>query len=110
MRPVSTPHSRIKGISVNEFSLPFSLEQIAGSFRRRGPRAFDAGRAADILISECYSFDGKPNFHLNYNTLISNLQRLEAKRILLTHMGEDMLARLDQLIIDAAEDGQVIEL
>ena len=70
----------------------------------------DAGRAADILISECYSFDGKPKFHLNYSTLISNLQRLQAKRILLTHMGEDMLARLGQLSIDAAEDGQVIEL
>src|SRR5918996_18460 len=70
----------------------------------------DAGRAADILISECYSFEEKPKFHLSYNTLISNLQRLEAKRILLTHMGEDMLARLDQLSIDAAEDGQVIEL
>jgi ribonuclease BN (tRNA processing enzyme) len=70
----------------------------------------DVGRAADLLLSECYSFKGKPKFHLNYKTLKSNIERIEAKRVLLTHMGEDMLARLDQLTIDAVEDGQLIEL
>jgi phosphoribosyl 1,2-cyclic phosphodiesterase len=47
---------------------------------------------------------------LDYKTLQSNLRRLGAKRILLTHMGEEMLAKLDQVKVDAAEDGQLIEL
>jgi ribonuclease BN (tRNA processing enzyme) len=70
----------------------------------------DVGRGADLLISECYAFDGQPQFHLDYKTLQSNLRRLGAKRVLLTHMGEEMLAKLDQVKVDAAEDGQLIEL
>ena len=43
MRPIWTRRSRIKGTSVNEFSLPFSFVQIADGFRRRRHGAFDAG-------------------------------------------------------------------
>jgi ribonuclease BN (tRNA processing enzyme) len=70
----------------------------------------DVGRHADLLINECHSYDGKPAFHIDYNTLRSHLGKIHAKRVLLTHMGEDMLAKLDQVTIDAAEDGQLIEL
>ena len=70
----------------------------------------DVGRDADLLISECYSFEAKPKFHLNYRTLRSHLSKLHAQRVLLTHMGEEMLAKLDELSVDGAEDGQLIEL
>jgi ribonuclease BN (tRNA processing enzyme) len=70
----------------------------------------EAGRHADLFISECYSFDGKPPFHMTYRTLESNLKRLGSKRVILTHMSDDMLSRLDRVIVDAAEDGQLIEL
>jgi ribonuclease BN (tRNA processing enzyme) len=70
----------------------------------------DVGHGADLLISECYSFETKPKFHLDYRTLHSHLSKLDAKRVLLTHMGEEMLARLDKVTVDAAEDGQLIEL
>lgn len=70
----------------------------------------EAGRGADLLISECYSFDGQTKFHLNYKTLESRVRKLGPKRILLTHMSEEMLAKLDKVTIDAAEDGQLLEL
>jgi hypothetical protein len=35
---------------------------------------------------------------------------LGLKRVLLTHMSEAMLAKLDEVTIDAAEDGQLLEL
>jgi ribonuclease BN (tRNA processing enzyme) len=70
----------------------------------------EAGRGADLLISECYSFDAAPKFHLNYKTLQSRIRELDPKRILLTHMSEQMLAKLDEVTIDAAEDGQLLEL
>jgi ribonuclease BN (tRNA processing enzyme) len=70
----------------------------------------DVGRDADLLISECYSFSAKPKFHIDYRTLRPHLEKLRAKRILLTHMGEEMLAKLHELSVDAAEDGQLIEL
>jgi ribonuclease BN (tRNA processing enzyme) len=70
----------------------------------------DAGRAADLFISECYSFGGQPSFHMNYKTLRNQLETLGAKRILITHMSEDMLSKLDRVTIEAAEDGQLIEV
>jgi ribonuclease BN (tRNA processing enzyme) len=70
----------------------------------------EAGRGADLLINECYSFDATPKFHLSYKTLRSRMRRLNPKRVLLTHMSEEMLAKLTEVTIDAAEDGQLIEL
>ena len=70
----------------------------------------EAGRGADLLISECYSFDGTPKFHLDYRTLRSRIRKVRPKRVLLTHMSEEMLAKLDEVTIDAAEDGQLLEL
>ncbi|MGH6899248.1 MAG: MBL fold metallo-hydrolase [Geminicoccaceae bacterium] len=70
----------------------------------------EAGRNADLLISECYSFDESPKFHLDYKTLRSRISKLGPKRVLLTHMSEEMLAKLDEVTIDAAEDGQLLEL
>jgi ribonuclease BN (tRNA processing enzyme) len=70
----------------------------------------DVGRGADLLISECYAFETQPRFHLDYKTLRNKLDKIGAKRILLTHMGEEMLAKLDQVKADAAEDGQLVEL
>jgi ribonuclease BN (tRNA processing enzyme) len=70
----------------------------------------EAGRYADLFISECYSFNGKPSFHMNYKTLEPNLRKLTAKHVILTHMSDDMLSKLDRVTVDAAEDGQLIEL
>jgi hypothetical protein len=35
---------------------------------------------------------------------------LAPKRLLLTHMSEAMLAKLGEVTLDAAEDGQLLEL
>jgi hypothetical protein len=42
--------------------------------------------------------------------LHANLPRLRCKKLILTHLGEEMLARQDQLGVPAAEDGMVIEI
>ena len=69
----------------------------------------EAGRGADLLITECYSFEENPKFHLDYKTLRSRIRKMDPKRVLLTHMSEEMLAKLDEVTIDAAEDGQLLE-
>jgi hypothetical protein len=40
--------------------------------------------------------------------LRANRKRLECKKLLLTHLGEEMLARKNQLEIAFAEDGMVL--
>ena len=65
---------------------------------------------ADLLIMECYAH-GKPvKYHLNYPDIEANRGALNAKRIVLTHMGPDMLAAADDVPEETAFDGMVITL
>jgi phosphoribosyl 1,2-cyclic phosphodiesterase len=62
---------------------------------------------------ECYQFEGTPSYHMSWQTIAPNLDRIGAKCVLLTHMAERMLARRGE-VADArvllAEDGLVLDL
>jgi len=62
-------------------------------------------RNADLLIAESYFYEKPIKFHLNYRTLMDHLPLLKPKKVLLTHMSQDMLDRLDEIDGDAAYDG-----
>ena len=73
----------------------------------------EAARGADLLISECFQYDVSLPIHLDYKTIDANYQRLGAKRVLLTHMGEAMLAvagKVDASRYLIAHDGLVLDL
>ncbi len=65
----------------------------------------DAARGADLFIAEALSYDKRIRYHLDLATLLEHRARLDCRRLILTHMGEDVLARLDGLAVEAAEDG-----
>jgi ribonuclease BN (tRNA processing enzyme) len=72
-----------------------------------------AGQGADLYIMECYQFDGAPRFHMSWKTIQGQLDRIGAKRTLLTHMAEPMLARRGEVAdprVILAEDGLVLEV
>ena len=69
-----------------------------------------AARGADLLIAEAYFFEKKVKFHLDFHTLMAHLDELRPKRLIVTHMSEDMLARLEQIPCECAEDGRIIEV
>ncbi|HZA88711.1 MAG TPA: MBL fold metallo-hydrolase [Solirubrobacterales bacterium] len=69
-----------------------------------------AGRGADLLIAEAYFFDRQVAHHLDYMTLADRMADINPKRLVVTHMSEDMLARRDSLECEFAEDGKSIEL
>jgi phosphoribosyl 1,2-cyclic phosphodiesterase len=48
--------------------------------------------------------------HLALSILREHLPAIGAKRVILTHMSEDMLGRLDEVEYETADDGKVIEL
>jgi len=69
-----------------------------------------ASEGADLFIAECY-FRTKPvKWHLNYPAFLEHKADFNAKRIVLTHMGPEMLAATDELPEECAHDGLVIEL
>ena len=67
-----------------------------------------AARNADLFIAEAYYYDKIVKNHLSLKTLEAHLPEINAKRLVLTHMSDDMLGRLEQIPYTAAEDGMVV--
>jgi len=68
------------------------------------------GRDADLLIAEALFFTRKVKYHLDYATLKENLGRIGARRVVLTHMGPEMLQQLPYVSDEIAEDGKVLRV
>jgi ribonuclease BN (tRNA processing enzyme) len=73
-------------------------------------RLIPAVAGADLFISEAYFYDKPIRFHLDYATLARHRSQLECKRLIVTHMGADMLARVADLPVEAAHDGLEVSL
>jgi ribonuclease BN (tRNA processing enzyme) len=67
-------------------------------------------RDADLFIAEAYTYDRVVKNHLSLATLETHLGRIGPKQLVLTHMSDDMLGRLDTLGHTAASDGMVVEI
>lgn len=70
----------------------------------------DAARGADLFVCEAYFFEKKIKYHLDYATLRDHRKWLDCRRIILTHMSQDMLDRLDESEMEYATDGQIVVL
>jgi len=70
----------------------------------------EAARGADLFVCEAYTIDRPVKFHLDYRTVETQAERLCAKRIILTHMGREMLAREAEARFERAHDGLVVAL
>jgi ribonuclease BN (tRNA processing enzyme) len=69
-----------------------------------------AASGADLFICECNYFDEKVPGHLDYRTLLEHRSELDCKRLVLTHMGDDMLKRRGEVDEELASDGLAIEV
>ncbi|OKO72293.1 MBL fold metallo-hydrolase [Bradyrhizobium sp. NAS96.2] len=67
-----------------------------------------AAQNADLFIAEAYSYDKMVKNHLSLKTLEAHLPAINAGRVVLTHMSDDMLGRIDELPYTAASDGMVV--
>jgi ribonuclease BN (tRNA processing enzyme) len=68
---------------------------------------------ADLFIVECSGYAGVVSWHITWSTLKPHLRALRARRVMVTHMGPDVLAHLDEIRaagVLIAEDGAVIDV
>ena len=70
----------------------------------------EIGRDADLFIAEAYFYEKEVPLHLSYKTLASRLPSIRPKRLVLTHMNDDMLAHAADVAHEKAADGLAIEL
>ena len=109
VEPFRVPHQE------TEVSLGFVV-QVAG---RRIVYSGDTGwteelikrsHAADLFICECCYFETRLPFHIDYPRLAENRQRFTAKRMILTHLGREVLARRSEIEFELASDGLSVDL
>lgn len=67
-----------------------------------------AARGADLFVCECYTFEKPRRAHMSLSALRPHLAEIGAKRVVLTHMGEDMLEHLADAGLETAEDGKIV--
>jgi ribonuclease BN (tRNA processing enzyme) len=67
-------------------------------------------RGADLLIAECYFYDKPVRWHLNYPAIAAHRAELGARRVILTHLSREMLARAGEVPEECAHDGLVVTL
>ena len=70
----------------------------------------ELAQGADLLIAEGYTNQRKIRFHLDVATLQQHAGRLAARRVILTHLSAELLARADELGWETASDGMTLEL
>lgn len=63
---------------------------------------------ANLMICECNFFETQTPNHLDYRTLEKRLPELNAERIILNHLGDEMLNNLDRVGQTCAEDGMKV--
>ena len=114
----------IAGIRVFPFRVPHQLNAISLGLKisYEGKQILFSGDSAwtdlflshardvDLFLCECSFYDQPTANHLSYKKLKGYRSRLECKKLVLTHLGEEMLKRREELEITCAEDGMTIEI
>lgn len=63
---------------------------------------------ADLFLCEASSFQRPARNHMSVKDLLENRSRIHAKRIVLTHVGEEVLRHRDAIPFEIADDGVVL--
>jgi len=70
----------------------------------------EAARDADLFLCEASSFATPIPYHLMYQTIAAHRKDIRAARLVLTHLGPEMLSRRSKLAVECATDGQRIAI
>jgi len=70
----------------------------------------ELGREADLFVSESYVYDKPVQMHLAYRQLVEKLPLIRPKRLIITHMSDDMLGRGDAVMHETARDGLIVKI
>ncbi len=112
------------GVDLVPFAVPHLEKEICFGYRvKRGDKALlysgDCGwneglvrysQGTDLFICECCYFGSQTPFHLSYPELLQERERLGCKRLLLSHLGREVLARQEEVSFECAHDGYVVEV
>lgn len=71
----------------------------------------DLAKGSDVFVCDCFDrFDQPYDGHLSYQTLLTKIEQIETKRIILNHLGPQMISDLENISIELANDGTTIKI
>jgi ribonuclease BN (tRNA processing enzyme) len=70
----------------------------------------DIGRETDLFVCECYMREKPVKTHMVLTALEQHLRQIRPKRLILTHMSNDMLSHRAEVPFETAEDGMIVQL
>ncbi len=71
---------------------------------------FDIADSADLFICECNFFSTELPSHLNYQKILAQRGKLNCKRIILNHLGAEMLEHVNSIDLEVSYDGLILEI
>jgi ribonuclease BN (tRNA processing enzyme) len=74
------------------------------------PSLLAAAEGSDLFICEATSYDRTIPAHLTYAAVARHREAFRTRRLVLTHLGPDMIARSASLAVESLRDGQRIAL
>jgi ribonuclease BN (tRNA processing enzyme) len=115
---------RVGGVDLLPFRVPHQETEVSLGFRVsvEGKAILYSGdtgwtedlvvqsQGTDLFICECCFFETRVDFHLDYPRIAENHHRFGCRRLVLTHIGREVLARRDEVKIEMARDGLVVDL
>jgi ribonuclease BN (tRNA processing enzyme) len=106
---VAVPHQQ------HELSLAFRLTTDRRTILYSGDTGWTEAlvthaHATDLFICECCYYETRTDFHLDYPRIAEHRARFGCKRLVLSHIGREVLARRAEIPEQLAHDGLTIEL
>ncbi|MBU2550645.1 MAG: MBL fold metallo-hydrolase [Proteobacteria bacterium] len=108
-----TPHEVVHECGAPAFALRLEMDGrtvVYSGDTEWTDRLVAATAGADLFICEAYMFHKSVRFHLDYATLSRHRSRIDCKRLIVTHMGPDMLKHAEGLDVETAYDGLEVSI
>ena len=114
----------VNGVEIAPFRVPHQTTCISLGLRLRvGGRSIlysgdsawsdefvQRSQGTDLFLCECFLFDTRVEYHMNYRDLAAQAPRFGCKRLVLTHFGRELLDRQASVTHECAVDGTVIDI
>ena len=110
VRAIRSPHTK------PDISLSLRIDGGGKSIVFSGDSGWNDGlvelsAGADLFLCECTYYESTQlKFHLNYPLLAANRDKFKVRRMVLTHLGREVLNRADEIAIEMGYDGMKIEI
>jgi ribonuclease BN (tRNA processing enzyme) len=110
VRAIRSPHTK------PDISLSLRIDGGGKSIVFSGDSGWNDGlvelsAGADLFLCECTYYESTQlDFHLNYPMLAANRDKFKVRRMVLTHLGREVLNRADEIAIEMGYDGMKIEI